>query len=88
MPAAAAADPEKRLHKRLRSIQVVQSHEPFRFYLAHCLRGEAAPILEPPDPYELGVSCRRWRWLMRVYDGSLKAYHAAGAPAQPAAGVT
>ncbi len=72
--AAAPADFAKRLDKRLRSISVVQSQAPFCFYAALWLLGEDAPALVPPNVFDLNTSCRRWRWLMRTYDVSLKVF--------------
>ena len=72
--AAAPADLGKRLGKRLRSISVVQSQAPFCFYAALWLLGEDVPALVPPNVFDLNMSCRRWRWLMRTYDVSLKVF--------------
>ena len=72
--AAAPADLPKRLGKRLRSILVVQSRTPFCFYAAFSLLGADIPTLVPPNAFDLSMSCRRWRWLMRSYDVSLKAF--------------
>ncbi len=72
--AAVPADLAKRLGKRLRSILVVQSQAPLCFCGALSILGADVPTLVPPNAFDLSMSCRRWRWLMRSYDVSLKVF--------------
>lgn len=79
MPAARATTDDERSRKRLRAIKIVQSQAAFRLYAAQ--RGATNSIvLQPPDALDAGITCRRWKWLMRTYDKGLKAYHASHAP--------
>ena len=70
------ADYENRLRKRVRSVLLVQSQAPFCLYAALWLLGAGVPQLAPPNAFDLSITCRRWRWLMRGYDLALKAFFA------------
>ena len=64
-------DVEQRMRKRIFNLLVVQSTPAFRLYMQECEFG-AAPELVPPDPWDLNISVRRWKWLMREYDQAVK----------------
>ena len=69
------ADFENRLRKRVRSVIEVQSQAIFCFRV-HRILGEGVPQLATPNAFDLSITCRRWRWLMRGYDLALKAFFA------------
>ena len=68
---APSFDVEQRMRKRIFNLLVVQSTPAFRLYMQECEFG-AAPELVPPDPWDLNISVRRWKWLMREYDQAVK----------------
>ena len=64
-------DVERRRRKRIFNILIVQSTPAFMLYKQDCDFG-AAPDLEPPDPWDLNISVRHWKWRMRQYDQAVK----------------
>ena len=66
-----AFDTDRRMRKRMFSLLVVQSTPAFTRYTQEVDFG-AAPELMPPDPYDLDISVRRWKWLLSRYDKGLK----------------
>jgi hypothetical protein len=66
-------DAEQRRRKRMFNLLVVQSTPAFRLYMLEYEFG-AAPEFDPPDPWDLNISVRRWSWLMRQYDQAVKRY--------------
>ena len=78
---APSFDVERRRRKRIFNLLVVQSTPAFRLYMQECDSG-AAPDLDPPDPWDLNIPVRRWKWLMRQYDQAVKQYVAQRPQAQ------
>ena len=68
-------DVERRRRKRIFNLLVVQSTPAFRLYMQECNFG-SAPYLDPPDAWDLNISVRRWKWLMRQYDQAIKRFAA------------
>ena len=64
-------DIDKRLRKRIFSLLVVQSTPAFIRYTQQVNYG-AAPELVPPDPYDVDISVRRWKWLLSQYDKGIE----------------
>ena len=66
-------DAEQRRRKRMFNLLVVQSTPAFRLYMQECDFG-LAPDLDPPDPWDVNISVRRWNWPMRQYDQAVKQF--------------
>ena len=72
---ASSFDVDRRMRKRIVNILAVQSTPAFMLYKQDCDFG-AAPYLDPPDPWDLSIPVRRWKWLMRQYDQAVKLHMA------------
>jgi len=57
------------------NLLVVQSTPAFKLYMQQWDFG-AAPDLNPPDAWDLNISVRHWKWLMRQYDQAIKRFAA------------
>ena len=69
-------DYEARLAKRVLNIHVVQSSGAYAFYVNWHDPATGTPIVAP-DPYDVAMPCREWRWRLGTYDKKLKRFYAA-----------
>ena len=72
----AEPDYEARLVKRVLNIHVVQSSTAYAFYVKWHDPATGTPIAAP-DPYDVAMPCREWRWRLGTYDKKLKRFYAA-----------
>jgi hypothetical protein len=56
-------DVERRRRKRIFNLLAAQSSPAFRLYIKEYDFG-LAPDLDPPDPWDVNISVRRWNWLV------------------------
>ena len=64
---------EYRMQKRMFNLLVVQSSPEWSSYIQeYDLR--LSDELKPPDPYDMTISVRQWKWRMRQYVQALKAH--------------
>ena len=68
---APSCDVERRIQKRIYNIWVVESSAAYMRYLEGYSFGSVKDFYAP-DPFDVSISCRRWKWLMREYDQTIK----------------
>ena len=64
-------DVEQRTRKRIYNIWVVESSTSYMRYSQEVGFGSVEEV-NAPDPFDVSISTRRWKWLMHEYDQAIK----------------